>query len=107
MTEQWTRLAGALLERTLRGDGLQAGEPGIARQAEVDEARAGDLGARDEIALGKRGDDRLRQFARILAGGLGQPHRNVAGEVAVLFIARALDHDLRGIDRLGENSGNK
>ena len=57
--------------------------------------------------VGQRRDDGLRQLARILARGLGQAHGDVAGEVAVLAIARALDHHLGRIDGLGQNSGNK
>ena len=93
--------------RALRGDGLEAREPGSPRQPEIDEPGAGDLRAGDEFALRQRGDDGLGQFARILARGLGQPHGDVAGEVAMFFIARAFDHDLRGIDRVAQNGGNK
>ena len=57
--------------------------------------------------LRQRGDDRLRQFARVLARRLGDAHGDVALEVAVLRVARAFDHHLGRIDRLGQNCGNK
>ena len=49
----------------------------------------------------------LRELARVLAGRLGEHHGDVALEVAVLRVARAFDHDLGGIWRLGQNRGNK
>ena len=60
---------------------------------EVDEARARDLGLLDQARLRQRGGERLRQLARIAAQLLGQQHRHVAGVVAVLLAAGALDHE--------------
>ena len=57
--------------------------------------------------FGSACDDRLRELARILARSLGEPHRDVAREVAVFLVARAFDDDLGRIDRLGQNTGNK
>ena len=93
----------ASVSRALFRDGLQRREPRILGQPEIDEARAGNLGAGDQRVRRQRGDQRLRQLARILARRLGDAHRDVALEVAVLRIARALDHHLRGISRLGQN----
>ena len=61
----------------------------------------------DQRVRRQRRDQRLRQLARILARGLGDAHGDVALEVAVLRVARAFDHDLGGIGRLGQNGGNK
>ena len=90
----------APVSRALFGHVLQRGEPRVLRQTEIDEAGAGDLGARDQRIRRQRGHQRLRQLARILARRLGDAHGDVALEVAVLRIARALDHHLGGIGRL-------
>ena len=76
---------------------LERREPRVLRQAEIDEAGAGDLCARDQRAFRQRGHQRLRQFAWVLARRLGDAHGDVALEVAVLRITRALDHHLGGI----------
>ncbi len=66
------------------------GDDGLARgggDAQIDEARAGDLGGLDEVdgaRLRHQGvDDGLGQFTRVAAGGLGQLHGHVGGDVAV------------------------
>src|SRR5262245_45206942 len=79
---------------TLSSNPAQLGNPSILRQPEVDEARAGDLGARDQPVRRQSRDDGLRQLARTPARRLGETHGDVAGEIAVLRIARSLDHHL-------------
>jgi hypothetical protein len=68
-------------------------------QAQVDETRAGDFCRFDQIAIGRivkqGGDQRLRDFARILFERLGDLHRQVAGDVAVRRIARAFQRDVQ------------
>ncbi len=64
-------------------------------QVEVDEAGAGDLDLADVLAARQRLDQCLCQCARIAARGLGQQHRGVGGEVAVVAGLRALDHEVR------------
>jgi len=90
-----------------RGHRPEFGEPGVFRQAEIDEAGAGDFRAGDQAVHGQGLDNRLRQVARVLAGGLGQAHGNVAGEVAVQGVARALDHHLGGIGGVRQYGGYK
>ena len=93
--------------RALRSHGLERGEPRIFRQPEIDEPGARDLRARDQRVRRQRRNQRLRQLTRILACRLGDAHGDIALEVAVLRIARTLDHDQGGIRRLGQNQGNK
>jgi hypothetical protein len=97
----------ASISRALFRDGLQDSEPRILGQPEIDEACARNLGTGNQRIRRQRGDQRLRQLARILACRLRNAHRDVALEVAMLRIARALDHYQRGIGRLGQNQGNK
>src|SRR5690606_36600754 len=63
-------------------------------QVEVDEARPGDLHPGDVVAGGEGLDQRLGQRARVGARGLGQQHRRVGGEVAMLAGLGALDHEV-------------
>ena len=74
-------------------DGRQLARIGVARQKEIDEAGAGNLGAGDERVGGQGSDDRLRQLARIAPRGFGEAHGNVRGEVAVLGVLRAVHDD--------------
>src|SRR5690606_40254166 len=76
-------------------DGAQLLLPRRFGQAEIEEARAGDLHRGDRVAGRQRLDQRLRQGARVRLRRLGQQHRDVAGEVAVAAVLRALDHELR------------
>ena len=50
----------------------------------------------DEFAGRQRGDDRLREVARLALRRLGELQRHVGREVAVGRVARALDHDAGG-----------
>ena len=59
------------------------------------------------LFAGQGRDDGLRQFARVLARGLGEAHGDVAGEVAVLRIARALDHHLGAVGGFRQYGGYK
>ncbi len=68
---------------------------GVIRQEEIDEAGARDLDFGDRRARRQPAHQRLRQFARILARCLGEPHGKVAREIAVLRVARVLDLDAR------------
>ena len=72
-----------------------ANHPGqrAALQEDVDEARPGDFHPLDLARFRHPLDDRLGQLARRHAGRLGQHHRDVGGEVAVLRRARALELD--------------
>ena len=45
--------------------------------------------------LAGSGHERLGQFARILTRGFGEPHGEIAGEIAVLRVAGAFDLDAR------------
>ena len=86
---------------------LERREPRVLRHAEIDETGAGHFDARDQRTRGQCSDQRLREFARILARRLGDAHGDVALEVAMLGVARALDHHLGGIHGVGQNGGNK
>ena len=67
------------------------------RQAQVDEAGAGDLGGFDEALRarpgGEGGDDLLGELARVRAERLRKLHRDVARDVAVRGDLRALQRD--------------
>jgi hypothetical protein len=78
-------------------------------QAQVDEARTRDLGRGDQ-ALGLRiglqgGDQAGGQLARIGLQRLGQLHRDIAGDVAVGRVARALERDVRNQIGAGNDRG--
>ncbi len=66
---------------------------GRGAQEEIDEPRSRDLDFREQRALRQRGDERLRERARVGARGFGEQHRGIAGEVAVVTVLRALDDD--------------
>ncbi len=82
------------------------GLPGRGLQADVDEAGAGDLQRVDPaLERGLRlqlGDQRLRQFARVLLQRLGQLHRRGTGEVAVGGLLGVLEG---GRGRGGDEAG--
>ena len=86
----------AAVGRALLMDTRKLARAGSGPEIEIDETGAGDFGARHQLVGRQRGDDGLRQLARIAARRLGQPHGDVAGEVAVLRIAGALHRDLGG-----------
>ena len=73
------------------------------RQAQVDEAGAGDLGGFDEALRarpgGEGGDDLLGELARVRAERLRKLHRDVARDVAVRGDLRALQRDDGGDGR--------
>ena len=72
--------------------------PDGAVEADVDEARPGDLGAGHALDRDQLREDRLGERARIGAGALGQHHRRVGGEIAMRGIARRLDRDGAALD---------
>ncbi len=63
------------------------------RQVEVDEARSGHFHLRDERVGGERRHDGLCQLARVAPCRLRKTQRDVAGEIAMLRVARTLDDD--------------
>ena len=68
-------------------------------EPDVDEAGAGDIDL-DDVGVGaKRFGDGLGERARVLAGGFGQHHGGVGGEVAVAGVARRLDGYARQVER--------
>ena len=67
--------------------------PDRAVEADVDEARPGDLGACHFVQRGETRRDQLGERARIGARGLGEDHRRIGGEIAMARIARRLDRD--------------
>ena len=72
-------------------------------QVEVDEARPRHLHPRHLGGCGQGRHQRLGELARRLAGGLGQAHGEIAGEVAVALLARALHLHL-GLRVGGDNA---
>ncbi len=86
----------------LVGGGQHVGDDDALRgglDAQVHEARAGDLGGGDTVGRGQRGGQPAGQLARIDADLLGELQREVGRVVAVLEVAGALDRD--GIGQRG------
>jgi hypothetical protein len=81
--------------------------PRVPGQPEIDEAGAGHVRGDHEAVRRQGGHDGLRELTRIAARRLGQAQGDVAGEVAMLRVARALHHHLVGIHGLGQHAGNK
>ena len=73
-------------------------DPGGRLKREIDEAWAGDLDLADQIVGAKLFRNRFREFARLLAGILGQHHGGIGRHVAMRRIARRLDRR-RATDR--------
>ncbi len=69
---------------------------GAGTQVEIDEAGARDFDFADRIAVAERRDDLRRDVTRTLTRRLGQPHGDVAGEITMVRVARALD---RAVER--------
>ncbi len=88
--------------------GMHHGLLARCRHAQIDEAGSGDIGALDDAlggAVGQhRGHNALGQFAWIHLELLGQLHSDIAGHVAVGWIARALEHHI-GHDGGAGNDG--
>ena len=63
---------------------------------EIHETRSGNIDLVDLIGLRERGDQSLGQLARLPARDFGQQQGCIAGKIAVLATARALDHERRG-----------
>ena len=63
----------------------------IAREKQIDEAGARDLGLGHERRGRQRPDDAFGDVPRLALRGLGEAHRDVAGKVAMHGIARALE----------------
>src|SRR5690606_13360803 len=68
--------------------------PGRGREAEVEEARAGDLDRGDVVAARQRVHQRLGQRARVRLRRPGEQHRGVGGEIAVRAVLRPLDDEV-------------
>ncbi len=75
---------------------------GVGSDEEVDETGARDLDLGDGGIGRQAGNQRFGQLARILARALGEPHRDVAGKIAVLRITRTFDLDVERA-RAGRN----
>jgi hypothetical protein len=89
-------IAAAVLRAAFQ-DGVHHRLLGAGGHAQVDEAGAGHVGGFDQ-AFGawrgqQRGDDPGGQLARVHLELPGQLHRDIAGDVAVRGIARALEHN--------------
>jgi len=76
----------------------------LGRQVKVDESRTCHLGARQQGTRRQCRHDCGRQLARVAACRLGQPQREVGGELAVLGVAGALDHHRGRCGHLGEHA---
>ena len=74
-------------------DAAHFGVIGVGGEEEVDEAGAGDLDLVHQRVCRQRGDQFLGQLARFGARRFGQQQRHVAGEIAVVAVARPLDHE--------------
>src|SRR5690606_13963455 len=72
-------------------DLAQEVEPGGRCEEDVDEPGTGDLGAGDEIRCRQVFDDARGQVPRLDAGDARQRHGDIAGEIAVLLLARTLE----------------
>src|SRR5665213_977444 len=81
--------AGLIQNRT------KLGVVSVSCEMEVDEARAGNLGARHERALRQRRDDELRKFKWLATRSFRKLEGDVAREVAVLRVAGAFHTDGR------------
>src|SRR5690606_7302312 len=68
--------------------------PCAGREAEVQEAGAGDLHRGDVVAPRQRVDQRLGQRARVRLRRPGQQHRGIGGEVAMRAVLRTLDDEV-------------
>ncbi|MNQ66437.1 hypothetical protein D3C85_809290 [compost metagenome] len=99
---------GAAERGALLGHGRDDGLAGGGGDAQVDEAGAGHFRAFDQRGrIGvrqQRAHDGLGQFAGVAAGGLGQLHGHVGGDVAVRGNLRALQEHVR-LGRIGLGVG--
>ncbi|KAF0964265.1 hypothetical protein MLGJGCBP_02586 [Rhodococcus sp. T7] len=84
--ERGTSLEDLRDDRTLRVGG----------QADVEKARARDVGAVDTLGRGQRVGEPAGQLTRVGTDLLGHLHRDVGGVIAVLGIARTLDRESFG-----------
>ena len=78
-------------------------ELGRRLQVEVDEPRASDLATRDERRGGNLGKQQLSEFARVALLRACQLHRQVAREIAVRRLLRALERD-GGVGLVGHDA---
>ncbi len=100
----------AAVARAFDMHGAQLALPGVAGEAEIQEAGAGDLDRADVVVLRQRIDQRLGDRARIAFRRLREGHRGVGREVAVAAVLRSLDDEVRrgevgGQDALGAEVG--
>ncbi|GMA92145.1 hypothetical protein GCM10025869_26740 [Homoserinibacter gongjuensis] len=70
-------------------------------EADVEEARSGDLGARDAVDLGEGRRERIGEFPRRHAEALAELEGRVGRPVAVVPIAGAFEGDVLGSDGVG------
>ncbi len=75
----------------LLDNGFELGVECVRAQEKVDEARARNLDLVDRIAVAERSDDLLRKLTGVTARRFCELHRDIACEIAVGRIARALD----------------
>ena len=85
----------AYAERGVSQRSFQALSQGIAVLEEIEEAGAGDFHLGDLLVGWQGSDQLLGQVARLHAGGFGQHHGDVAGEVAVALVLGVLHLDGR------------
>ncbi|MCY1210366.1 hypothetical protein D9M72_220520 [compost metagenome] len=83
--------------------GVQALGQGLAVLEEVEEAGAGDFHLGHLLVPGQGGDELFGQVARLHAGGFGQHHGDVAGEVAVALVLGVFHLDGRA-EPLGQHA---
>ena len=92
-------------QRARLDDGAGQLTGGGGTQAEVEEARPGDLHGINAVELGEAGHEELGQRARIGSGLLGQLHGDIGGPIAVITVSGALDSGKRHLlDRQGERA---
>src|SRR5690606_41278756 len=89
-----TRIVAAIVLAKLE-DGAQLPLPRRLGQAEIEEARAGDLHRGDRVARRQGLDQRLCQRARVRLRRLEIGRAHVAGEVAVGAVLGTLDDEVR------------
>ena len=86
-------LIAAAIGRALLQDPRRDALPGHRFEKQVDEAGAGDFRLFQQGGGRQRGDDRLRQFARVAFQHPAQLHRHVAGEIAVTGLLGSIQFD--------------
>ena len=80
---------------------LQPVPPEAVGQAEIDEARPGDLDALDRVTIGQPASDQPGDVAGLGAGLFSEHQSDVRGQIAMARIARRLDRDGRRVEPPG------